>query len=120
MDTGVPAGHTDFGGRVAAGWSAISDGRGSSDCNGHGTHVAGTVAGSTYGVATAVTVVPVRVLDCNGSGYNSDVVAGLDWVTANHAAGSPAVVNLSPGGAASSAVDTAIQAATVTDRHTQI
>ena len=110
VDTGVLASHTDFGGRVAAGWSAIADGRGSSDCNGHGTHVAGTVAGSTYGVAKGATVVPVRVLDCNGSGYNSDVVAGLDWVAANHAAGAPAVVNLSLGGAASSAVDTAIQA----------
>jgi subtilisin family serine protease len=110
VDTGVLASHTDFGGRVAAGWSAVTDGLGSSDCNGHGTHVAATVAGSTYGVAKAATVVPVRVLDCNGSGFNSDVVAGLEWVAANHAAGTPAVVNLSLGGAASSAVDAAIQA----------
>ena len=110
VDTGVLASHTDFGGRVAAGWSAVTDGLGSSDCNGHGTHVAGSVAGSTYGVAKAATVVPVRVLDCNGSGYNSDVVAGLDWVAANHAAGTPAVANLSLGGGASTAVDAAIQA----------
>ncbi|WP_236557621.1 S8 family peptidase [Arthrobacter sp. 9AX] len=110
VDTGVLASHTDFGGRVAAGWSAVNDGLGSGDCNGHGTHVAGTVAGSTYGVAKGATVVPVRVLDCNGSGYNSDVVAGLDWVAANHAAGTPAVVNLSLGGGASTAVDAAIQA----------
>ncbi|RKO20978.1 serine protease [Pseudarthrobacter phenanthrenivorans] len=109
VDTGVLSSHTEFSGRITAGWSAVADGLGSSDCNGHGTHVAGTVAGSTYGVAKKAAVVPVRVLDCNGSGYNSDVVAGLDWVAAHHGAGVPAVVNLSLGGAASSAVDTAIQ-----------
>ncbi|HJV99470.1 MAG TPA: S8 family serine peptidase [Arthrobacter sp.] len=109
VDTGVLASHTEFAGRITAGWTAVADGRGSGDCNGHGTHVAGTVAGTTYGVAKAATVVPVRVLDCNGSGYNSDVVAGLDWIAANHAAGSPAVVNMSLGGAASTAVDAALQ-----------
>ncbi|PTT60884.1 S8 family serine peptidase, partial [Arthrobacter sp. HMWF013] len=109
VDTGVLASHTEFAGRVSAGWTAVADGRGSGDCNGHGTHVAGTVAGSTYGVAKSATIVPVRVLDCTGSGYNSDVVAGLDWIAANHAAGAPAVVNLSVGGAASAAVDTALQ-----------
>ncbi len=106
VDTGILASHTDFGGRVAAGWTAVADGNGTTDCNGHGTHVAGTVAGSTYGVAKSATLVPVRVLDCSGSGYNSDVVAGLDWIAANHAAGP----NLSLGGAASSTVDNAIQA----------
>ncbi|WP_286399231.1 S8 family serine peptidase [Pseudarthrobacter defluvii] len=110
VDTGILASHTDFGGRVAAGWTAVADGNGTIDCNGHGTHVAGTVAGSTYGVAKSATLVPVRVLDCSGSGYNSDVVAGLDWIAANHAAGTPAVANLSLGGAASSTVDNAIQA----------
>ncbi|HBH59881.1 MAG TPA: serine protease [Arthrobacter bacterium] len=109
VDTGVLASHVEFGGRVAAGWTAVADGRGSGDCNGHGTHVAGTVAGTTYGVAKAATIVPVRVLDCTGSGFNSDVVAGLDWIAANHAAGAPAVVNLSLGGAASAAVDSALQ-----------
>ena len=109
VDTGVLASHVEFGGRVAAGWTAVADGRGSGDCNGHGTHVAGTVAGTTYGVAKAATIVPVRVLDCSGSGFNSDVVAGLDWIAANHAAGAPAVVNLSLGGAASAAVDSALQ-----------
>ncbi|TAP40004.1 S8 family serine peptidase [Arthrobacter sp. S39] len=109
VDTGVLATHTQFTGRITTGWTAVADGRGSGDCNGHGTHVAGTVAGSTYGVAKAATVVPVRVLDCNGSGYNSDVVAGLDWIAANHAAGTPAVVNMSLGGAASAAVDAALQ-----------
>ncbi|MBT2567810.1 S8 family serine peptidase [Arthrobacter sp. ISL-85] len=110
VDTGILASHTDFGGRVAAGWTAVADGNGTTDCNGHGTHVAGTLAGSTYGVAKSATLVPVRVLDCSGSGYNSDVVAGLDWIAANHAAGTPAVANLSLGGAASSTVDNAIQA----------
>ena len=109
VDTGVLASHTEFTGRVTAGWTAVADGRGSGDCNGHGTHVAGTVAGTTYGVAKAATVVPVRVLDCNGSGFNSDVVAGLDWIVANHSAGTPAVVNMSLGGAASAAVDAALQ-----------
>ncbi|MET4147424.1 S8 family serine peptidase [Arthrobacter sp. UYCo732] len=109
VDTGVLASHTQFSGRITEGWSAVADGRGSVDCNGHGTHVAGTIAGSTYGVAKGATIVPVRVLDCNGSGFNSDVVAGLDWIAANHAPGQPAVVNLSLGGAASAAVDSALQ-----------
>lgn len=109
VDTGVLASHADFGGRVAAGYTTIADGRGSSDCNGHGTHVAGTVAGTTYGIAKSSTVVPVRVLNCDGGGYMSDVVAGLDWVAAHHAAGVPAVVNLSLGGGANSTVDAALQ-----------
>ncbi|WP_254703474.1 S8 family serine peptidase, partial [Pseudarthrobacter sp. C4D7] len=110
IDTGVMAGNTDFGGRVAAGWTAIADGKGSSDCNGHGTHVAGIIAGQTYGVAKAATVVPVRALGCDGSGYDSDVIAGLDWVASQHAAGAPAVANLSIGGASSAMLDDAIKA----------
>ena len=109
VDSGVLASHVDFGGRVATGWSAISDGLGSGDCNGHGTHVAGTIAGKTYGIAKAATIVPVRVLNCLGSGYNSDIIAGLDWVAAQHAPGAPAVVNMSLGGAASAMVDSAVQ-----------
>ncbi len=70
------------------------------DCNGHGTHVAGTVGGSTYGVAKGVSLVAVRVLDCSGSGYTSGVIAGVDWVTAHHQ--TPAVANMSLGGGASS------------------
>lgn len=109
IDTGILGSHNEFGGRVISGYTAISDGRGTTDCNGHGTHVAGTVGGSTYGVAKSVTLVPVRVLDCNGSGSNSGVIAGVDWVTTNHLAGQPAVANMSLGGGASSALDTAVR-----------
>lgn len=108
VDTGVNATHVDFGGRVTSGYSVISDGQGSLDCNGHGTHVAGTIAGSTYGIAKAVTVVPVRVLDCAGSGLLSGVVAGLDWIGANYTPGTKAVVNMSLGGGASSTLDSAV------------
>ena len=109
VDTGVLAAHADFAGRVAPGWSAVADGRGTGDCNGHGTHVAGSIAGGVHGVAKAATVVPVRVLDCTGGGYMSDVVAGLDWVAAHHTAGVPAVANLSLGGGANTTVDAAVQ-----------
>ena len=108
IDTGILATHNEFKGRVSAGFSAIKDRRGSSDCNGHGSHVAGTVGGTTYGVAKQVQLVPVRVLDCRGSGTNTGVIAGIDWVIGNHAAGVPAVANLSLGGGASAAVDTAV------------
>jgi subtilisin family serine protease len=106
IDTGIRASHQDFGGRVAPGATAINDGRGTSDCNGHGTHVAGTVGGNRYGVAKGVTLVPVRVLGCNGSGSNSGVIAGVDWV-ANVAQG-PSVANMSLGGGVSSALDQAV------------
>ena len=106
IDTGIYAANTQFGGRVAAGATAINDGNGTTDCNGHGTHVAGTIGGSTYGVAKSVTLVPVRVLDCSGSGANSGVIAGMDWVTSN--AIKPAVANMSLGGAADSATDAAV------------
>ena len=108
IDTGIRASHAQFGGRVGAGYTAISDGNGTNDCNGHGTHVAGTVGGSTYGVAKQVTLRPVRVLDCSGNGSTSGVIAGLNWVTSNHAAGTPAVANMSLGGGVSSALDTAV------------
>jgi serine protease len=106
VDTGVRPNHNDFGGRVLSGFTAISDGRGSNDCNGHGTHVAGTVAGATWGVAKAARIVPVRVLNCQGSGTNSGVIAGMDWVAANHI--KPAVANMSLGGGASTATDNAV------------
>ena len=107
IDTGVRATHVEFGGRVASGYTAINDGYGTSDCHGHGTHVAGTVAGTTYGAVKAVTIVPVRVLDCTGSGTMSGVIAGVDWVTSHHTAGAPAAANMSLGGAANSSLDTA-------------
>lgn len=108
IDTGIRATHTQFGGRVVSGFTAINDGLGSNDGNGHGTHVAGTVGGSTFGVAKNVTLVAVRVLDSSGNGTNSGVIAGVDFVTSNHQAGQPAVANMSLGGGASSALDTAI------------
>lgn len=108
IDTGILSTHSEFGGRVASGYTAINDGNGTTDCNGHGTHVAGTVGGSTYGVAKQVTLKPVRVLDCTGSGSTTGVIAGVDWVTSNHAAGTPAVANMSLGGGVSSALDTAV------------
>ncbi len=108
VDTGIRTTHVEFGGRAGGGYTAVADGRGVQDCHGHGTHVAGTVGGSTSGVAKQVSLVPVRVLDCLGEGTNSGVIAGIDWVTADHQPGQPAVANLSLGGAASPALDTAV------------
>ncbi len=109
VDTGISTTHTDFSGRLRSGFSSINDRRGSNDCNGHGTHVAGTAAGAAYGVAKAASIIPVRVLDCNGSGSTTGVIAGLDWIVQHHVAGKPAVANMSLGGGASSALDTAVQ-----------
>lgn len=106
VDTGILASHSDFGGRVLPGISVINDGQGSTDCNGHGTHVSGTVGGSTWGMAKQVSLVPVRVLGCDGSGSLSGVIAGLDWVAGNGS--KPAVVNMSLGGGISSTLDTAV------------
>jgi subtilisin family serine protease len=106
VDTGILSSHTDFGGRVSGGYTAIADGRGTTDCNGHGTHVAGTVGAATWGIAKGVALVPVRVLDCNGSGTLSGVIAGVDWVAKNGQ--KPGVLNLSLGGGASSSLDTAV------------
>ncbi len=111
VDTGINAAHTGFGGRVRSGYTAVSDGNGTNDCNGHGTHVAGTIGSSAWGVAKSVSLVAVRVLDCAGSGFTSSVIAGIDWAVADHAAGTPAVLNMSLGGGASTALDTAVQAA---------
>ncbi|HJQ69684.1 MAG TPA: S8 family peptidase [Blastocatellia bacterium] len=106
IDTGIRRTHTQFGGRAFAGFDAIGDGQNTNDCNGHGTHVAGTVGGSTFGVAKGVRLFAVRVLSCSGSGSTSGVIAGVNWVTSNHI--DPAVANMSLGGGASSALDTAV------------
>lgn len=106
VDTGIRTSHSEFGGRASVGFDAIGDGQNGNDCNGHGTHVAGTVGGTTYGVAKGVSLVAVRVLNCSGSGTTSGVIAGIDWVTAN--AVKPAVANMSLGGGASTALDQAV------------
>jgi subtilisin family serine protease len=110
VDTGIRADHVDFQDRVEVGHTVIADGRGTGDCNGHGTHVAGTLGGVNYGVAKAVRLVPVRVLDCTGSGTVSGIVQALDWVIGQHEAGTPAVANLSLGSGASLSLDAAVQA----------
>ena len=107
IDTGIRASHADFGGRVASGYSSVLLGNARNDCNGHGTHVAGTIGGATYGLAKQVTLVPVQVLNCLGSGSNSGVIAGMDWVARN--AVKPAVANMSLGGGANEATDAAVQ-----------
>jgi subtilisin family serine protease len=109
IDTGILLTHTQFGGRAVTGYDAVTSGGSAIDCNGHGTHVAGTVGGKDYGVADAVRLVAVRVLDCAGSGTTAGVIAGIDWVTGNHLAGQPAVANMSLGGGASTALDTAVK-----------
>ena len=107
IDTGILTTHTQFGGRAVHGIDTVDNDSNATDCNGHGTHVAGTVGGSTYGVAKAVRLVAVRVLNCSGSGTDAGVIAGVDWVTANHV--KPAVANMSLGGGASTALDNAVQ-----------
>ncbi len=112
VDTGILATHSDFGGRVTSGtnaYSGVSDGRGSSDCDGHGTHVAGIIGGTIYGVAKGVTLVPVRVLDCTGGGTASGIINGLNWIAGNHPSGAPAVANLSLGLSANTLVDRAVK-----------
>jgi aqualysin 1 len=106
IDTGIRRTHTEFGTRVSNGYDAVTVGGTANDCNGHGTHVAGTVGGATYGVADKVTLHAIRVLDCNGSGSNAGVIAGVDWVRANHV--KPAVANMSLGGGASTTLDNAV------------
>ena len=107
VDTGIRRTHSQFGGRVIPAFSAIADGYGADGCHWHGTHVAGTVGGSSAGVAKSATLHSVRVLDCTGNGTTSTVMAGVEWVTANHR--KPAVANVSISGGASSALDQAVQ-----------
>ena len=107
IDTGINTSHTEFGDRATSGYDAVDGSLPAADCHGHGTHVAGTVGGTTYGVAKGVSLVAVRVLSCSGSGSTSGVIAGINWVTANHAAN--AVANMSLGGSASTALDNAVR-----------
>ena len=107
IDTGITPGHTDFGGRASVGYDAMNDGHNGIDCNGHGTHTAGTIGGTVHGMAKQVSLVAVRVLDCNGSGSSSQIIAGVDWVARN--AVHPAVANMSLG--SSVGTDSSIDAA---------
>jgi subtilisin family serine protease len=108
VDTGIRLSATDLGGRATTGVDEV-DGGPATDCNGHGTHVAGLVGGTRYGVAKRVRLVAVRVLDCDGRGSATTVHRGLEWVIANHQAGQPAVVNLSLGGAPSTMLDAEVR-----------
>jgi subtilisin family serine protease len=109
IDTGIRSDHIEFVGRIVPGYTAVSDGNGTNDCNGHGTHVSGTIGRTTWGVAKAVKLAPVRVLDCAGSGTLSGVIAGIDWVAGSSAR--PAVANLSLGSSKSSTVNAAVAGA---------
>jgi subtilisin family serine protease len=107
IDTGIRTTHSQFGGRALPGYTSINDGYGATGCHWHGTHVAGTIGGANVGVAKAARLISVRVLDCNGSGSTSGVIAGVDWVTSSRAL--PAVANMSVNGGFSSALNDAIQ-----------
>lgn len=107
IDTGVRVSHKDFGGRASSGFDAIDNDDNADDGNGHGTHVAGTIAGEAHGVAKKAKIVAVRVLDDQGSGTTEQVVAGIDWVTENHQG--PSVANMSLGGGVDEALDAAVK-----------
>jgi hypothetical protein len=107
LDTGIRSTHVDFGGRVVSGFTAINDGRGTADCNGHGTHVAGTIGGLNWGVAKGTRLYAVRVADCNGGATLSGIIQGINWVTTNHV--KPAVANMSLGVGAYALVDDAVR-----------
>ncbi|MGW0906371.1 S8 family peptidase [Streptomyces sp. NPDC002853] len=109
IDTGVRISHSEISGRAVNGYDAVDRDNIAQDGNGHGTHVATTIAGKTYGVAKKAKIVAVRVLDNNGSGTTAGVIAGIDWVTGNHTAGAPAVANMSLGGGASTTLDNAVK-----------
>ena len=109
IDTGILFGHVEFGGRAVTGIDEVTSGGTAADCNGHGTHVSGTVGGTTYGIAKNVKLVAVRVLNCQGSGTTSGVIAGIDWVTSDHGAkGGGAAANMSLGGGFSATLNQAV------------
>jgi subtilisin family serine protease len=109
IDTGIRATHQDLTGRVVAGTNTVDATPSTQDCNGHGTHVSGTIGGTTFGVAKGVTLVAVRVFGCGNSTTTAAIIAGVDWVTGNHQAGEPAVANMSLGGGANASLDTAVR-----------
>jgi subtilisin family serine protease len=109
IDTGIRATHQDLAGRVVAGTNTVDATPSTEDCNGHGTHVSGTIGGTTWGVAKDVTLVAVRVFGCGNSTTTAAIIAGVDWVTGNHQNGEPAVANMSLGGGANAALDTAVR-----------
>ncbi|MEV5002759.1 S8 family peptidase [Nocardioides sp. LML1-1-1.1] len=109
VDTGIYTRHADFAGRAVAGWDYVDHDNTPQDCNGHGTHVAGTAGAGRYGVAKRVRLIAVRVLGCDGAGDTSTLVSGLGWVVRHHRAGRPAVVNMSLGGPPSAALDAAVR-----------
>lgn len=109
IDTGILTSHNEFGGRATSGYDFVDNDANAADCNGHGTHVAGTVGGTTYGVAKQVALVAVRVLNCSGSGTTTGVINGINWVAANRVL--PAVANMSLGGGKSTSLNNAVNAA---------
>lgn len=111
VDSGIYSAHTEFAGRILPGYSVINDGRGTEDCHGHGTHVAGTVGGTTFGVAPSVSFVPVRVADCGGAAWASNIASGVRWAVQHHQPGQPAVMNISQSGGLSGNLNMAIQEA---------
>ena len=109
VDTGVQLDNPEFNGRTLPGFDATGSGNTTTDCHGHATHVAGTIAGTKFGVAKKATVVSVKVLNCSGSGSITGVISGLDWIAANHPRGVPAVVNMSIGGGNVAALNAAVE-----------
>lgn len=109
VDTGINSSHNEFTGRIVDGYTRVSDGLGTNDCHGHGTHTAGTVAGSTAGVAPGVTVIPVRVYGCSGTGWTTDLIAGIRWAIEHHQPGVPAVMNISTSGMLSNSLNWAVR-----------
>ncbi len=109
IDTVIRATHQDLAGRVLAGTNTVDAAPSTEDCNGHGTHVSGTIGGTTFGVAKNATLVAVRVFGCGNSTTTAAIIAGVDWVTSNHQAGQPAVANMSLGGGANTSLDTAVR-----------
>jgi subtilisin family serine protease len=108
IDSGIRTSHADFGGQAVDGYDAVDNALPAADCNGHGTHVAGTVGGTTHGVAKNVQLVAVRVVNCSGSGTIAGVIAGVDWINSHHQPGQPAVANMSLGGAVSASLNAAV------------